>query len=374
MEAQRQGFVVMEVCCKLTTKSVPRQADAESFLSRFYDALEEDGFSQPRLIGQATVGISSDGRASLKQRFCFTAEDAERMEELEEGAYTGPDGFQAAFHRVGGPRILHLLVVGVPYYAKPEHICSILSAVPNVISAEVMPAFAYGDLERADAVMARVRVTGPLQRLVPIKDSTGSIIGTLRLDRKIPSLPVLRPDKQPNPPLPSHARWPQQFKKQQQQQQQQQPPRPPPPPAEASPPAVVPSPPAMPPPPAVPPSPAVMPLVPAGGEGPSRMEVLRLAPKRPPGFEADPEIGIDNGKSVRTKLELELVSSSCAEAEAQATYAVVASWVGVLHTKRQLVPQDYEALKGWSDRVGVKFRHDSFLPAVARFLGLPPPT
>ena len=133
------------------------------------------------------------------------------------------------------------------------------------------------------------------------------------------------------------------------------------------------------------------------------MEVLRVAPKRPPGFGADPEVGIDDGqiavvKSVRTKrepephllleglsgqelerpsgqeLELELASSSCAEAEAQATYAVVASWVGVLHTKRQLVPEDYEALKSWSDRVGVKFKHASFLPAVAGFLGLPPPT
>ena len=139
------------------------------------------------------------------------------------------------------------------------------------------------------------------------------------------------------------------------------------------------------------------------------MEVLRLTPKRPPGFGADPEIGFDDGqmavvKSVRTKrepephlllegpsgqelerpygqelelepeLELEVASSSCAEAEAQATFAVVASWVGVLHTKRQLAPADYEALKSWSERVGVKFRHASFLPAVARFLGLPSPT
>ena len=379
MEAQRQAFVVMEVSCKLTTKSVPRQADAESFLNRFYDTLEEDGFSLPRIMGQATVSLTSDGRACLKQRFCFTAEDAERMEQLEEGAYTGPD-FQAAFYRVGGPRILHLLVVGVPYYAKQEHICSILSAVPNVISAEVQPAFAYGDLERADAVTARVRVSGPLQRFVPIKDSTGSIVGTLRLDRKVPSLPVLRPDKQPNPPLPSRARWPQQFKQQQQQQQQQQQPsRPPPPPS-----------------PPPPPPPVVPPVVSAAEEGPSRMEVLRLAPKRPPGFEADPEVGIDDGKSARAKREyemephlqlegppgmerpsgqeLEWASSSYSEAEAQATFAVVASFVGVLHAKKQLAPHDYEALKSWSDRVGVKFRHASFLPAVARFLNLPPPT
>ncbi len=94
MEAQRKGFVIMEVTCKLSTKpgTVPRQADAEDFLDRFYAGLEADDIALPRLVGQATVGSVADGRASLKLRLCFTAEAAERLEELEEdGVYEAHD-------------------------------------------------------------------------------------------------------------------------------------------------------------------------------------------------------------------------------------------------------------------------------------------
>jgi hypothetical protein len=96
-----------------------------------------------------------------------------------------------------------------------------------------------------------------------------------------------------------------------------------------------------------------------------------------------------NNKSVRVKLDLEPEhvqpaelgpalegpsGQQLGEADAQATFAVVASYLDLLHAGRRLDPIGREALHQWSAKVGVKFKHASFLPAVAEALGIPPPT
>ena len=234
MQLKHKNFALVDFMCKLPVKpaTVLRESNSSAFLDELFDIILAAGhFTFLRLVGQATVGAVVDGFATLHQRFCFRAADADRLEEQWQGLFEPPAfaTVKAAFHRVGGPRLLRRLVVGVPHYISDADLVSLLSVVPHVVSVLAYTARAAHAprLPRGDAFIVTLRVDGPLQSTVPLVDeATGTPICTVRLDSIVPRQPsqpppLARPRPAPpptDPALPRHALWPQRFQQQHQQQ------------------------------------------------------------------------------------------------------------------------------------------------------------
>jgi hypothetical protein len=208
MLGRKGEFVVLEVRSKLQSTSAPRQCHANAFTRSFLSALREDDVEEPLLVGQATASVCYDGKPALTQRYRFEKDAAADVEDLLINGVYARHGFLADVHLVGGPRRHHLLVVGAPYWSSVSDIEAILSKVPNVTAvAEVRHADSDDGQQRADAFRLVVTASGPLQREVPLADSEGRVFATLRLDKQMVCLPVVRHVPVRNEPLLHKSTW-----------------------------------------------------------------------------------------------------------------------------------------------------------------------
>jgi hypothetical protein len=226
MEKRKQQIVLLDLRFKLPSTRAS-ESEAARVAEQFLTIVEDAGLKTPLLFRRATTSRSADGRIMISQQFCLPAEDAERVEELSADGQLCSADFNAAVSRVDGVRHSSVLVVGLPYFTQPEDVEELLLAMPGVVSASnAFFASVRKGIYRSDAFTAEVRHSGRLARTVALTDSTGRVVSTARIDLQTPCMPAARREPKPSMVLPPTTRWAHAFQQQrpQQQQQQQQPP------------------------------------------------------------------------------------------------------------------------------------------------------